>query len=79
VDQDLQFAQVDNKFEPSIAKILKQAGSVIKLDHLEVILLDSQSTMDIFCNAALISKTNRSNSSMRLKSNGGTISNSKSN
>jgi hypothetical protein len=48
VDQALQFAQVDKKFEPRIGKIFKQAGSSNKLDLKEVILLDSQSTMDLF-------------------------------
>jgi hypothetical protein len=53
--------------------LFKQAGSKIKLDLREIILLDSQSTMDLFCNAALVSKTSKSKSSMRLKSNGGTM------
>jgi hypothetical protein len=57
VDQALQFAQVNNKFEPRIAKLFKQTGSSIKLDIREVILLDSQSNMHLFCNATLISKT----------------------
>jgi hypothetical protein len=35
--------------------------------------LDSQSTMDLFSNAALVSKTHKYTTSMRLKSNGGTI------
>jgi hypothetical protein len=41
LDQALQFAQLDKKFEPRIAKLFKQAGSSIKLDLREVILLDS--------------------------------------
>jgi hypothetical protein len=73
VDQALQFAQLDKKVEPRIAKIFKQEGSSIKLDLKEVILLDSQSTKDLFCNAALVSKISKSRSSMRLKSNGGTM------
>jgi hypothetical protein len=73
VDQALQFAQLDKKFEPRIAKLFKQAGSSIKLDLKEVILLDSQSTMDLFCNASLVSKISKSRSSMRLKSNGSTM------
>jgi hypothetical protein len=68
-----QFAQVDREFEPRITKFFKQAGSTIKLDLWEVILLDSQSTMDLFCNAALVSKTSKSNLSMRRKSNRGTM------
>jgi hypothetical protein len=73
VDQAIQFAQIDKKFEPIIAKIFKQAGSSIKLDLKEVILLDSQSTMGILCNAALVSKISKSRSSMRLKSNDSTM------
>jgi hypothetical protein len=71
MDPALQSAQVDKEFEPSISKLFKQSGSTIKLDLREIILLDCQSTMDIFCNAALVSKTRKSNSSMRLKRNGG--------
>jgi hypothetical protein len=71
VDQALQFAQLDKKFKPRIAKIFKQAGSSIKPDLKEVILLDSQSTLDIFCNTALVSKISRSIYRMRQKSNGG--------
>jgi hypothetical protein len=73
VDQALQFAQLDKNFEPRISKLFKQAGSSIKLDLNDVILLDSQSTMDLFCNAALVSKISKSRSNMRLKSNGGTM------
>jgi hypothetical protein len=73
MDAALQFAQVDQEFEPSIAKLFKQACSTIKLDLCEVILLDIQSTMDLFCNAALVSKTSKYNSIMRLKRNGGTM------
>jgi hypothetical protein len=73
VDQALQFAQLDKKFEPRIAKLFKQAGSSIKLDLKEVILLNRQSTMDLFCNAALVSKISKSRSNIRLKSNGGTM------
>jgi hypothetical protein len=64
VDQALQFAQLNKKFEPRIAKLFKQAGSSIKLDLKEVILLDIQSTMDLFCNAALASKIIKSRSNM---------------
>jgi hypothetical protein len=73
VDQALQFVQLDKKFEPRIAKLFKQAGSSIKLDLKEVILLHIQSTMDLFYNAALVSKIRKSRSNMRLKSNGGTM------
>jgi hypothetical protein len=73
MDAAIQFAQVDKEFEPTIANLFKQAGSSVKIDLQEVILLDSQSTMDIFCNAALVSKTRKFTTSMRLKSNGGTM------
>jgi hypothetical protein len=43
------------------------------MDNREVILLDSQSTMNLFCNRALVKKTFRAGKSMRLKSNGGTM------
>jgi hypothetical protein len=73
VNQALQFAQLDKKFEPRIAKLFKQAGSSIKLDLKEVIFLNSQSTMDLFCNTALVSNISKSRSNMQLKSNGGTM------
>jgi hypothetical protein len=73
LDQALQFAQLEKKFEPRIAKLFKQEGSSIKLDLKEVILLDSQSTMDLFCKAALVREISKSRSNMRLKSNGGTM------
>jgi hypothetical protein len=82
-----QFAQVEKEFEPQIAKLFKQVwtkrkvrndsklvpAAGIKLDLREVILLDSQSTMDLICNRALVNKTFRAGKSMRLKSNGGTM------
>jgi hypothetical protein len=73
VGQALQFAQLDKKFEPIIAKLFKKTDSSIKLDLKEVIFLDSQSTMDLFCNAALLINISKSRSSMPIKSNGGTI------
>jgi hypothetical protein len=49
MDKALQFAQVDKGFKPGTAKLFKKKhGSKIKLDLREVILLDSQSTMDLF-------------------------------
>jgi hypothetical protein len=66
MDAALLSEHVDKEFEPTIANLFKQAGSSFKIDLREVILLDSQSTMDIFCNAALVSKT-------RKFTNGGTI------
>jgi hypothetical protein len=73
MDAAIQFAQVDKECEPTISNLFKQTGSSVKIDLREVILLDSQSTMDLFYNAALVSKTRKSTTSMRLKSNGGTM------
>ena len=58
----MKFAQV--KFEATIAKLFKQAGSQVKIDLREVILLDSQSTMDLLCNEALVNKTYKSTKSI---------------
>jgi hypothetical protein len=68
MDAALLFAQVDKEFEPTIANIFKKSGSSVKIYLREVILLNSQSTMDLFCNAYLVRK---STTSMRLKINGG--------
>jgi hypothetical protein len=48
-------------------------GFMIKLDLREVMLLDNQSTMDLFCSQALVGETYKDVSSMHLKSNGGTM------
>ena len=68
----LQFTQTA-KFEPRIAELFKQAHNDITLDLREVILLDSQSTMDLLCNPALVRKIFKARKPMRLKSNGGTM------
>jgi hypothetical protein len=73
MDAALQFAQVEKEFKPRIAKLFKQAGLSVKINLRETILLDSQSTMDRFCNSALVSKTCKYTTSMRLKSNGRTM------
>ena len=66
--------QVEKNFEPRIATILNQSAShESKLEITQVILLDNQSTMDLFCNEALVSTTFESKTPMRLKSNGGTM------
>jgi DUF4097 and DUF4098 domain-containing protein YvlB len=59
VNQALQFAQVNKRFKPRIAKLFKQTCSSIKLDLREIILLDSQSNMDLFCNTDLVIKTSK--------------------
>jgi hypothetical protein len=74
-----QFTQMKVKqtaieFESRIAKLFKQThGTKIKLDLKKVILLDSQSTMDLICDPALVESTFKSSHSMRLKSNGITM------
>ena len=65
---------MNREFEPHIAKLFNQVTDFNnKLDLREIILLDSQSTMDLFCNQALVTETYKSISSMRLKRNGGTM------
>jgi hypothetical protein len=62
------------EFEPQIAKLFKQThGTKIKLDLKKVILLDSQSTMDLICDPDLVESTFKPSHSMRLKSNGRTM------
>jgi hypothetical protein len=39
MDAALQFAQADKEFEPTITNLFKQAGSSVKIDLREVILL----------------------------------------
>ena len=51
--------------------MLNQSASIeIKLDLTQVILLDDQSTMELFCNESLVSMTFQSKTPMRLKING---------
>ena len=70
----LEFAQVEHNFEPRIATILNLLAShESKTDLTQVILLNNQSTMDLFCNKSLVSTTFESKTPMRLKSNGGTM------
>jgi hypothetical protein len=62
------------EFKLRIANLFKQThGTKIKLNLRRVILLDSQSTMDLICNPALMKKNFKSSHSMQLKSNGGTM------
>ena len=65
---------MNREYDPHIANLFNQAPEFDnKLDLREIILLDSQSTMDFFCNQALVTETYKSSSSMRLKSNSGTM------
>jgi predicted nucleic acid-binding Zn-ribbon protein len=69
------FTQMEQDFEPRITKLFKQVHSSksVNLDLKEVILLDSQSTMDLICNRALVTNTYKSTHTMQLCSNGGTM------
>jgi hypothetical protein len=54
------------------AIVLKQSnGKPTRLDLRNVILVDSQSTMDLFCNKQLVTNVTKANNKMRLQSNGG--------
>ena len=70
----MHFAQVEQNFELQIATVLNQSAShESKLDLTQVILLDNQSNMDLFCNESLVSTMFESKTPMGLKSNNGTI------
>jgi hypothetical protein len=73
MDAALQFTQVEKEFDPKIKRLFKQAGSSVNIELREVILLYIHSTMDLFCNSALVNETCKSTTSMRLKINGGTM------
>ena len=63
----LQFTQVDGVFKPAIASLFKQAhkkGHKVNLDLCKVILLDNQSTMDLICNADMVVRHYKSESTM---------------
>ena len=65
---------MNQEFEPRIANLFNQAQDINNiLDLREIILLDSQSTMDVFSNPELVTETFKSSSSMQLKSNDGTM------
>ena len=55
------------------ATVLNQSGKSINLDLREVILLDNQSTMSLFCNDKLIIRKKRADRPLKLQSNGGTL------
>jgi hypothetical protein len=69
---DFQFAQVETKFEPLIARLFQQKHDPI-LDLKQVILLDSQSTFDLVCNKDLVTEVFKSKKGTRLASYGGTM------
>ena len=64
VKSDFKFEQLDEEFETRIVSLFNQTsgrnvGIKPKLNLREVILLGSQSTMDIFWNQALVEKTTK--------------------
>jgi hypothetical protein len=73
-DHAFQFACIGKQFEPRIAKLFQSNHSNMKLDLKEVILLDSGSTIDLFCNSSMVMNTIKSPSTLKLKSNGGNMS-----
>ena len=53
---------------------MKQStGKLEGLDLRNVILLDSQSTMSLFCKKRLVTKIRKSNEKLTLRSNGGSM------
>jgi len=67
--------QINGDLDPKIAKLLfsQRHGNRIKLDLREIILLDSQSTTDLFCNKRMLEYAYESKSQLNLKSNGGNL------
>jgi len=59
---------------PRVADVLKQSHkSLPGLNMKEVILLDSQSTICVFCNKKLLATINTAKSPLHLRSNGGSM------
>lgn len=74
IHNGFQFSTLNEHFDSDIRLVFNQAESKkIKLDLREVILLDSQSTIDLLCNYKLVRKIFKSNSTMTLRSNGCTM------
>ncbi len=74
--RELQFVQLTcTEFEPRIEKLFKQSAKERPrgLNLREVLLIDSQSTIDLFCNPTMVSKVWKADSMMRLSSNGGNM------
>jgi hypothetical protein len=67
------FQQEFEKRNANVILFKQNHGKKIELDLKNVILLDSQSTMDLFCNPKFVDNIKKSSKSMRLKSNGGTM------
>ena len=57
-DRVFQFTPLNREFEPHIDKLFNKAPDFNNnLDLREIILLNSQSTMDLFCNQELVTET----------------------
>jgi hypothetical protein len=64
----------EQPLDPRIERLFKQShGTRPHLDLREVVLLDSQSTIDLVCNKELVTDISKSNKNMQLKSNGGVM------
>ena len=76
-DSHFQFAfahVVMNAGFPKTANVLKQSHNSLKgLDMTEIILLDSQSTICVFCNKNLLVSIKKATRPLRLHSNGGSM------
>ena len=73
-DRGFQFTQLNQEFEPHIAKVFNPAPDFSnKLDLREITPLESQYKMDLFCNQALVTETLKSSISMRFNINCGTM------
>jgi hypothetical protein len=66
-----QFAQSFVRRDEAI--VLKQHTKCINLDLQNGILLDSQSTMDLFCNPKLVQNITKAKHKMTVQSNGGKL------
>jgi hypothetical protein len=64
VQQDFKQRNIDILFK-------KDNGPMIDLVLRNIILLDSQSTMDLFCNPDLVNGIHKTRDEMTLQSNGG--------
>ena len=54
-DRGFQFTQLNLEFEPHIAKLFNQMQYLNnKLDLRDIIILESQSKMDLFCNPEMV-------------------------
>ena len=64
-------------FDPRIEAILKQSKHPVDLDLRSMWLLDCQSTMDLACNKSFLTNICVSKNTMRIASNGGTLTTNK--